>query len=141
MQLSPYLSFNGQCETALKFYEQCLGGKIVSLIPYEGSPMAPEVPPEWGHKVMHAEFKLGERVLMGSDCPPEQYQAPQGNSILLSLEDPAKAEQVFYALAENGTIQMPIQKTFWAAKFGMLKDSFGIPWMINCDLQPDPSTL
>ena len=133
MQLSPYLSFNGQCEAALKFYEQCLGGKIESMRIYEGSPMAAEVPPDWGHKIMHAEFKLRDWVLMGSDCPPDQYTTPQGISISLSFDDPGKAEQIFHALAANGTVQMPVQETFWAAKFGMLTDQFGIPWMINCD--------
>ena len=133
MQLNPYLSFNGQCEAAFKFYEQCLGGKIEAMFPYEGSPMAEQVPAEWRNKVMHAEFKLGDRVLMGSDCTSELYEKPQGNSVMLGIEDPAKAEQVFHALSENGTVQMPIQETFWAVRFGMLVDQFGIPWMINCD--------
>ena len=73
MQVSPYLSFDGQCEAAFKFYEKCLQGKIESMMPYEGSPMAGEVPAEWGNKVMHGEFRLGDLVLMGSDCMPSQY--------------------------------------------------------------------
>ncbi len=133
MQLSPYLSFDGRCETAFKFYEQCLGGKIESMIPYKGSPMEAEVSPEWGKKVMHGEFRLGDFILMGSDCMPDQYKAIQGTSLMVAIDDPAEAELAFNALAENGTVTMPIQETFWAVKFGMLVDQFGIPWMINCD--------
>lgn len=133
MQLHPYLSFNGQCEAAFEFYEQCLGGKVEAKLLYEGSPMAEEVPAEFGHKIMHSEFRLGDWVLMGSDCTPEQYQAPQGSSVLISIDDPTKAESVFHALAENGTVSMPIQETFWATRFGMLTDQFGVAWMVNCD--------
>ncbi|MBT9317171.1 VOC family protein [Leptothoe spongobia] len=133
MKLSPYLSFNGCCETAFKFYEQCLGGKIESMMPYKGSPMEAEVSAEWGNKVMHGEFKLGEFVLMGSDCMPGKYEAAKGTSLMIGIEDPVEAERAFNALAENGKVVMPIQETFWAEKFGVLEDQFGIPWMINCD--------
>ena len=70
---------------------------------------------------------------MGSDAPPDHYQEPKGISVTLGIEEPAEAERVFHALAKNGTVQMPIQKTFWATRFGMLVDQFGIPWMINCE--------
>ena len=70
---------------------------------------------------------------MASDAPPDHYRKPQGFSVSLNLSDPAEAERIFQALAENGTVQMPLQQTFWAARFGMLIDQFGIPWMINCD--------
>ncbi len=133
MQLNPYLFFNGQCEAAFKFYEQCLDGKIDAMLPYEGSPGAEMVPVEWGHKIMHAEFRLGDWVLMGSDCPPGQYEAPKGGAVMLGIDNPKEAEHVFRALSENGMVSMPIQETFWAARFGMLTDQFGIPWMINCD--------
>ncbi len=133
MLLSPYLSFDGRCEAAFKFYEQCLGGKIAVMMPYKGSPMEAEVSPEWANKVMHGEFKMGEFVLMGSDCMPGKYEAAKGTSLMLAIDEPAEAERAFKALAENGTVTMPIQETFWAAKFGMLVDQFGIPWLINCD--------
>lgn len=133
MKLSPYLSFDGRCATAFKFYEKCLGGKIEVMMPYKGSPMESEVPAEWGDKVMHGEFRLGSFVVMGSDCMPDKYEEVKGSSLMVAIEDPAEAETAFHALAENGTITMPIQKTFWAAKFGMLVDQFGIPWMVNCD--------
>ena len=133
MQVSPYLSFDGQCEAAFKFYEKCLQGKIESMMPYEGSPMAGEVPADWGNKVMHGEFRLGDRILMGSDCMPDYYETAKGTSLLISLDDPAEAERAFKALSENGKVTMPLEETFWAAKFGSLVDQFGIPWMINCE--------
>ena len=133
MKLSPYLSFNGCCATAFKFYEQCLGGKIEAMMPYKGSPMEAEVPAEWGDKVMHGEFRLGDFVVMGSDCMSDKYEEAKGTSLMVAIDDPAEAEKAFNALAKNGSVTMPIQETFWAAKFGMLVDQFGIPWMINCD--------
>jgi PhnB protein len=133
MQLNPYLNFNGQCETAFKFYEQCLGGKIEATMTYGESPMAEQTPPEWRDKIMHASLIVGDRVLMGADSPPDRYEEPKGLSVLLGIEDPTEAERIFHALAENGTVQMPIQETFWAARFGMVVDRFGIPWMINCE--------
>ena len=132
MQLSPYLNFNGQCEAAFKFYEDCLSAKIGSMFPYEGTPLAEQVPAEWRGKVMHATLAIGDQELMGVDVPPARYQKPQGFSVTLGITDAVEAERIFRALAQNGTVQVPIQETFWAARFGMLVDQFGIPWMINC---------
>jgi PhnB protein len=134
MKLNTYLSFNDECETAFKFYEQCLGGQIESMMTYGDSPMAEQTPPEKLDKIMHASLIVGDTVLMGSDAPPNYFEKPQGFSVSLVFTDPDEAEQVFSALVENGTVQMPIQETFWAARFGMLTDRFGTPWMINCDL-------
>jgi PhnB protein len=133
MQLNPYLLFNGQCEAAFKFYEKCLGGKIVTMQPHAGTPAEGQVPAEWRSKILHARMTVGDQVLMASDAPPDRYQQPQGFSVTLQMNDPAKAESTFHALAENGKVQMPIQQTFWAARFGMLVDRFGIPWMVNCE--------
>ena len=133
MQLNPYLTFKGQCEPAFKFYEQVLGGKIVAMIPHEGTPAADHVPAEWRSKIMHARLVLGDKVLMGSDAPPEHYEEMKGFSVTLGIDDPTEAERVFHALAESGTVRMPIQETFWAKRFGMLVDRFGTPWMISCE--------
>ena len=133
MELNPYLTFNGQCQAAFKFYERCFGGKIEMMMTHGESPMADQVPAGWRDKVMHARLVAGERVLMGSDAPPDRYQKPQGFSVSLSVGKPAEAERIFNALAENGSVQMPIQKTFWAERFGTVTDRFGIPWMINCE--------
>lgn len=133
MQLNPYLFFNGQCETAFKFYEQCLGGKITAMMTYGESPMAEQTSPEQRSKIMHTQLTVGDQELMGSDAPPEMFEEPKGFYVSLQFNDPAEAERIFHALAENGTVRMPIQQTFWAARFGMLVDQFGIPWMINSD--------
>ena len=131
MQLNPYLVFNGNCEAAFKFYEKVLGGKIEAMLPHEGTPAAEQVPPEWRNKIMHARLSVGDKVLMGSDAPPDHYEAMKGFSVTLGIDRPADAERIFHALAEKGTVRLPIQKTFWAARFGMLVDQFGTPWMIN----------
>ena len=133
MELNPYLLFNGNCEAALKFYEQHLGGKIEAIHTYGGSPMEKHFSPEWRDKVMHARMTVGKTVLMGSDAPDGRYQVPQGFSVSLNLKDIAEADRVFHALSANGTVQMPIQETFWAKRFAMFTDSFGVPWMINCE--------
>ncbi len=132
MQVNPYLLFNGQCEAAFRFYAKCLGGEIKAMLPHEGTPAAGHVPAEWGKKILHASLCLGDGTLMGSDCPPGMYEKPQGFSVTLQVKDPAEAERVFAALAENGTVRMPIAETFFASRFGMLTDQFGIPWMVNC---------
>jgi PhnB protein len=133
MNVTPYLSFNGQCEEAFKLYEQCLGGKIAFMMTWGDSPMAGETPPGWGKKIMHSTLNLGDNILQGADSLAEQYQKPQGFSISVGISDAAEAERIFNTLAENGTVQMPLEETFWALRFGMLVDQFGIPWLINCE--------
>jgi PhnB protein len=133
MQVNPYLMFNGNCAEALKFYEQALGAKIEFSMPFEGSPACDTVPAEWGQKILHATFSIGDTKVMASDGPPGRYQAPQGIWVSLSLQDAAKGEEVFNTLSENGQVQMPYQPTFWAAGFGMCVDRFGIPWMVNVE--------
>lgn len=133
MDVNPYLNFNGNCEAAFKFYEQHLGGKIEALHTFAGSPMENQLPPESRNKVMHIRMKVGTTVLMGSDAPGGRYQPPQGFFVSLNVEDVAEADKVYEALSANGTILMPIQQTFWAKRFAMFTDSFGIPWMLNCE--------
>jgi len=136
MKLKPYLNFNGQCEAAFTFYQQCLGGKIDAMMTYGESPMAEQVSPEWRSKILHASLIAGDRELMGADSPPGRYEEAKGFSVSISTADPAEAERLFQLLGENGTVQMPIQETFWSTRFGMLVDQFGTPWMINCDQIP-----
>lgn len=133
MQLNPYLTFDGRCEEAFKFYRTCLGGEIVAMITHGETPAAEHTPPDWQDKIIHARLTLGDQVLMGSDAPPGRYEASRGFSVTLGVDDPAEAERVFHALAKDGAVQMPIGETFWAHRFGMLVDRFGIPWMVNCD--------
>jgi len=133
MQLNPYLTFNGQCEAAFKFYERVLGGKIEAMMTFGSSPMAEQTSPEWRNKIMHARMTVGDQVLMASDAPPDRHEAMKGIMVTLGIDDPKEAERIFRALADKGTVRMPIQETFWAARFGMLTDQFGTPWMINCE--------
>jgi PhnB protein len=136
MQLQPYLHFNGDCETAFKYYEQCLGGEIEAMMTHAGTPAEQSVPAEWRNKILHARLVVGDAVLMASDAPPGHYHKPQGFSVSIQINEPARAEDIFRALADGGTVIMPFQQTFWAARFGMLVDKFGTPWMVNCDWAP-----
>lgn len=134
MQLNSYLFFEGQCEEAFKFYEKCLGGKIEAMIPHEGSPAAEHVPAGWRSKIMHARMSIGDQVLMASDAPPDHSQKPQGFYVNIQVKQPAEAERIFQALGEKAkSTAMPLQETFWAARFGMLVDQYGTPWMVNCE--------
>ena len=133
MQLNAYLIFDGQCEAAFRFYEQCLGGKIVAMQTHGDSPIADEVQVEWHNRILHARLIVGDAVLMGSDSRPGYHERPQGFAVALQVDDPADADRIYHALAENGTVTMPIEETFWAARFGMVVDRFGIPWIINCE--------
>ena len=133
MKINPYLSFDGNCEAAFKFYERCFGTKINAMMPYRGSPMADQTPPDWLDRIMHGNMTVGDVILMGSDAPPDGYQKPQGITVAIGITEPAEAERVFAALADGGTVTMALAETFWALRFGMLVDKFGIPWMVNCE--------
>ncbi|HZB93525.1 MAG TPA: VOC family protein [Stellaceae bacterium] len=133
MRLNPYLQFDGRCKAAFTFYEAVFGGKIVSLLTFGETPMGAQCTPEGRDKIAHARLMIGDQVLMGSDPPAEHYEAPKGYFVTVNVEQPAEAERIFHALAEQGRVTMPLQKTFWAVAFGMLVDRFGISWMINCE--------
>jgi PhnB protein len=133
MQMTAYLSFKGQCEEAFRLYEQCLGGQLGTIFRYSGSPMADQVPADWGDKVMHSSLEVAGQTLMGGDVAPDQYEAPKGFSLSLQIKGEADAERVYHALAKDGRVIMPLQKTFWALRYGHFVDRFGIPWMINCE--------
>ncbi len=133
MELSPYLMFDGRCEAAFRFYEQCLGAKVIMMMTYDEAPAGADIAPNTSKKVMHARLAVGDRVLMGSDAPADRFRPMQGFSITLSIAEPAEAERVFDALAKNGKINMPMAETFWAKRFGMVVDQFGTPWMVNCE--------
>lgn len=132
MQISPYLNFNGQCAEAFRTYERVLGGKITFMQTHGESPMADQVGPDWQDAVMHVSLQVGDQVIMGSDAPPPHFEKPQGFSVSIVLDDPAEAERIFAGLSEGGQVRMPMQKTFWAERFGMCVDRFGIPWLVNC---------
>ena len=132
MQLNPYLTFNGRCAEAFKFYEKCLGGKLEAMLTHGESPIADQVAPDWRDRIMHARLVVGNTVLMGSDSPPQFHEDAKGFSVSIGVDRPADAERIFNELAKDGTVRLPLQQTFWAARFGMFVDRFGISWMVNC---------
>ncbi len=134
MQLTPYIIFNGQCEEALKFYEKALGGQIRDLMRFEGTPAADMAKDK--NKVMHSHFAVDGNVLfMASDSGQGGPDSPNGGMVHLSLNftDAGSIENAYTKLGEGGTSTMPLQDTFWGARFGMLTDRFGVNWMFNYD--------
>ena len=129
----PYLAFDGECETAFKFYEKALRGEIIAMLRLADAP--PDVPrtPETANRVMHARLKVGDRVLMGGDAPAGLASKPQGFCVSVQVDGSAEAERVFAELSAGGKVMMPIGPTFWAERFGMFTDKFGVPWMVNCE--------
>ena len=139
MQMNPYLSFNGNCEEAFKFYAKCLGAKPGPIFRYGESPMAEHAPPGWSDKIMHGSVTIGEQTLMAADAPPNRFEEPKGFSLSLHIKSIDEAERIFNDLSEGGSVVMPLEKTFWAARFGMLVDRFGISWMLNCEGSDQPA--
>ncbi len=132
MKLEPYIFFHGTCEDALNFYTKCFNGKIEGLTRMSESPPEFQGDPSWANKIMHATFIAGDLKFMASDGRPGT--PPHGeDEIALSVatEDPAEGERVFNALAQGGTVEMPLQKAFWGGRFGQLVDKFGIQWMVS----------
>lgn len=139
MEMTTYLNFRGDCEAAFKFYEECLGAQTGAIFRYGGSPLASQVPEDWSDKVMHGSITIGGQAVMGADVAPQQYEQPKGISLSLQIKNASDAERIFQELARDGSVVMALEKTFWAERFGMVVDRFGIPWLINCEA-PDPST-
>src|SRR5665213_895502 len=133
MNISTHLGFEGNCDEAMKFYEATFGGTITFKMTWAESPMCDQVGADFQDKIMHQSLKVGDTIVMGADAPPGRYQKPQGIVVSVAMEAPEEADRVFAALAEGGSVQMPIQETFWAKRFGMLTDRFAIPWMVNCE--------
>lgn len=134
MQLASYLIFNGKAEAAFKFYAQCLRGKIAMMMRFGEALGGEQTSAETRDWLMHVRLEIGDQVLMASDCPPDRpYEGIKGCSVSIAVDTKAEGERIFNALKEGGTVQMPYEKTFWAARFGMLVDQFGVPWMINCE--------
>ena len=140
MEMTPYLSFKGDCEAAFTFYEQCLAAQPGAIFRYAGTPMAGLVPPDWTNKIMHASLTVGGQVLMAADVLPDQYEAPKGFSLSLQIARTEDAERIFQDLSRDGTVMMALEKTFWAERFGMVIDRFGIPWLINCEGAGQPAS-
>ena len=133
MELEPYLRFGGSCEEALTFYKEVFAGEVVVLMRY-GDTTEMETPPGYADKVMHSIFKAPSLQFMASDQPPGAPAASGGLvSRSLSTRDVSEGERVFAMLGAGGNVTMPMQDTFWGARFGTLTDKFGIDWMVNAE--------
>jgi PhnB protein len=132
--IQSYLFFNGRCEEAIEFYRKTLGAEIEMMMRFKESPEPPppgSVPPGFDNKIMHASFRIGQTTVMASDGCSAEKPSFQGFSLSLAVQNEAAADDAFNALADGGLIKMPLTKTFWSPRFGMLEDRFGIGWMIS----------
>jgi PhnB protein len=135
MNIHAYLTFDGQCEAAFTHYAECLGGDL-QLMRMGESPEAANIPTQFHQRVMHVCLTVGDQLLMASDtCPGMPYEGIKGCSISLQVSNVPEAERLFAALSTGGTVQMELQQTFWATRFAMLTDRFGVSWMINCAVE------
>ena len=134
MRVEPYLFFNGRCEEAVEFYKKALGAEVAMLMRFKDSPEphAPGMlPPGSENKVMHVSFRVGDTTVMASDGFCKGQTDFQGLSLSLTVSNEAEADRVFAALADGGHVQMPLNKTFWSPRFGMVTDRFGLGWMVT----------
>jgi PhnB protein len=134
MQVEPYLFFDGRCEEAIEFYRRALGAEVTMLMRWKDCPEQPKnkdmIPPGSENKVMHARLKIGQAAVMASDGRCTGKPSFQGFALSISAANAAEADRVFNALADGGQIQMPMGKTFFSPRFGMVADRFGVSWMV-----------
>lgn len=136
MKVQSYLSFEGRCEEALAFYQKALGAEVLMKMRFKESPdPCPEgmIPPGSEQKIMHSSFRIGDTELMATDGNCSGKPSFEGISLALTPRDEAAAQKVFGALSEGGTVEMPLGKTFFSPAFGMVKDRFGVHWMVVVD--------
>ena len=132
MQFIPYLTFDGNCKEAMEFYARTLRAETESMFTFAGTPAEEYVKPEARGQIMHASLALkGQTILMASDAGGMPYEKAGGMSVSIVMDDTAEAERIFAELSQGGTVTMPLDKTFWAERFGMCVDRYGTPWMIN----------
>jgi len=131
LSVSPYITFKGNCRQAIEFYKSALSVEVMFVQTVGESPMSNMGPAE---NIMHASVKVGDSTIMMSDDPRPEAVAVQGNiSLAIGLNDPEQAKTLFGNLAKDGSVIMPLGKTYWAEAFGMVTDKFGIKWMVNCE--------
>jgi PhnB protein len=134
MKVEAYLFFDGRCEEAVEFYKKALGAEVTMLMRFKDSPEPQQpgmVPPGSENKIMHVSFRIGDSTVMASDGRCTGQTNFQGFSLSLTVANDTEAERKFAALAERGQVQMPLTKTFWSPRFGMVADRFGVGWMIS----------
>jgi len=130
MKLLTYLNYGGNCAQAFRFYEEHLGGTIKMMMKHGEMPGASDVPPEWKEAILHARIDLGGTELLGADVPPERFQPMRSAYLTLVLDSSDEAERIYALLSEGGQIFMPMEETFFAFRFAMLRDRFGTSWML-----------
>lgn len=130
MKLQAYLNFGGDCEEAFRFYEKHLGGKILGLMRFNEQPEPSNVPPGTENYVLHADMAIGETRLMGNDVPKERFQPIRSSYLSLTVDSSEEAERIGDLLSEGGEVFMPMAETFFAFRFGIMRDRFGVLWMI-----------
>ncbi len=132
MKVQAYVTFSGRCEEALTFYKASLGAEVTSLLRWKDRPdHGMPTPPGYAEKIMNAAFRIGDTELMADDGMGQKRAEFKGMTLAIAVSDDAEAQRAFAALAEGGTITMPLMKAFWTSSFGMLTDKFGVPWMVN----------
>ena len=130
MLVQPYLFLDGRCEEALDFYRKTLGAQVEMIMRFKESPEQTMVPPDGGDKIMHASFRIGDTTIMASDGRCLGQPTFKGFALSLTVKDEAEADRVFGALSDGGQVQMPLTKTFFSPRFGMVADRFGVSWMV-----------
>jgi PhnB protein len=133
MKLYTYLNYGGNCEQAFRFYEQHLGGKITTMMTRAQMPGAADVPPELQSTILHARMRIGEAELLGADVPPDRFQPMRSAYLALNVGSAEEAGRIHALLSDGGQIFMPMEETFFAVRFSMLRDKFGTSWMIICE--------
>jgi PhnB protein len=131
MTIYPYLNFGGNCRAAFQFYEQHLGGKITAMMTHAELPSGKAASPDWGSAILHARMTIAGIELLASDVP--DFKPVRSSYLSLTVESPSEAERIFALLTPGGEVFMPMQETFWALRFGILRDPFGVLWMVSSD--------
>ncbi len=134
-EMNVHVAFGGNCREAMEFYAEVTAGNLEAMITYGETPAAADVPAEMHDRIVHSSLNIRGRRLMGADMAGDCYQPPQGAQIHLEYASIEQAERVFRALSEDGTVIMPFEQTFWAHRFGMTKDRFGVQWMISNEIE------
>ncbi|MBL3558567.1 MULTISPECIES: YciI family protein [Marinobacter] len=134
-EMNVHVAFGGNCREAMEFYAELTAGNLEAMITYGETPAAEDVPAEMHDRIVHSSLNIRGRRLMGADMAGDCYQSPQGAQVHLDYADTEQSERVFNALSKEGTVIMPFEQTFWAHRFGMVKDRFGVQWMISADLE------
>lgn len=138
MQLRTYLNYGGNCAEAFRFYEQHLGGRITMMMRHGDAPGAQQVPDNWKQAILHARIEIGGTELLGADIPPDRFKPMRSAYLSLSLGSNEEAERVYALLREGGDVFMPMEETFFAFRFAMLRDRFGTSWMLLHERPAEP---